>query len=116
MNDDKYRLVYSTDRDIPKKEPLQSRSPGETKNNGQKKITVRLDRKKRAGKSVTLIEGLPLPAVKMEALLRQIKAELGTGGTMKDGALEIQGDHCDAIAAQLERIGYKVSGKRPSGQ
>jgi translation initiation factor 1 len=113
MNDDKSRLVYSTDGNIPKKENPQAKSSGNGQDTGPKKIIVRLDRKKRAGKSVTLIEGLPLSPERLETLLKQIKAEHGTGGTMKDGVLEIQGDHCEAVAARLERIGYKVSGKRP---
>jgi len=107
MSADNSRLVYSTEKDVPKKEKSGSKAPpGHAKVNTGK-ITVRLDRKKRAGKSVTLIEGLPLAGNEMEAMLKQIKADRGTGGTMKDGLLEIQGDQCDAIILFLEKKGFK---------
>jgi translation initiation factor 1 len=48
-----------------------------------------------------------------EALLKQLKAELGTGGAVKDTCLEIQGDHCDALMEVLEKLGYPT--KRPGG-
>jgi len=69
---------------------------------------VRLDRKGRGGKSVTVIEGLDVPFKESEKLLKQLKAKLGTGGSVRDGSLEIQGDHCDAVMAELKR-----SGRRP---
>jgi translation initiation factor 1 len=74
---------------------------------------VRLDRKGRGGKSVTVIEGLPLSTEDSEKLLKQLKAKFGTGGAVKNNALEIQGDHCDAITAELCRIGYRP--KRSGG-
>jgi translation initiation factor 1 len=113
MSDGKSRLVYSTENNIPKKENVASKpSPGHV-NANTGRIIIRLDRKKRAGKSVTVIEGLALSAGEMEALLRQIKADRGTGGTMKDGVLEIQGDHCSAIISFLEKKGFKP--KRAGG-
>jgi translation initiation factor 1 len=113
MSSNNSRLVYSTDKDIPKKEKPSSKSLPNKTSIGAKKIIVRLDRKKRGGKSVTLIEGLPLSTVEMEALLKQIKADRGTGGTMKDGMLEIQGDHCAAVISFLEDNGFKP--KRSGG-
>ncbi len=56
----------------------------------QQKATVRLDRKGRGGKSVTVIEGLRIPQKEREALLKELKAKLGTGGTVEDTRLEIQ--------------------------
>ncbi len=56
---------------------------------------------------MTMIEGLRISAKDGEKLLKQLKAKLGTGGTLKDGSLEIQGDHCDAVMAELTRIGYE---------
>ena len=50
----------------------------------QQKAIVRLDRKGRGGKSVTVIEGLQMPQKEREALLKQLKSKLGTGGTVKD--------------------------------
>ena len=124
MADEDSKLVYSTEQAIPRL----SRSFGTDKKPknkpagsilhtslrpSQQKATVRLDRKGRGGKSVTVIEGLQMPQKEREALLKQLKAKLGTGGTVKDTCLEIQGDHCDAVMAALEKLGYptKRSGK-----
>jgi translation initiation factor 1 len=114
MGDNNSRLVYSTEEAIPRR----PRKDEKTKNHpvgkvppassrpSQQKLTVRLDRKGRGGKSVTLIEGLHMPQKEREALLKQLKAKLGTGGTIKDTCLEIQGDHRDALMAELEKLGY----------
>jgi translation initiation factor 1 len=106
MSEEKSRLVYSTDKVIPRKEnhagkPLQLTAHP----SGQ--VHVRLERKGRGGKSVTLIEGLQIPAANKEALLRQLKTKFGTGGTDREGILEIQGDHRDAIIPLLQDMGYK---------
>lgn len=76
-------------------------------------MIVRLDRKGRGGKSVTVIEGLQMAQQGKEALLKKLKAGIGTGGTVKDSALEIQGDHCGTIMAALEKLGYRP--KRSGG-
>jgi translation initiation factor 1 len=76
-------------------------------------VTIRLDRKSRAGKSVTVIEGLLMSEKKREALLKQLKGKLGTGGTVRDDALEIQGDHREALMTVLEKMGYRP--KRSGG-
>ncbi len=124
MADKNSRLVYSTEQVIPRL----SRSPRNDKKAknkpvgkvlhtclppSQQKATVRLDRKGRGGKSVTVIEGLQIPEKEREALLKQLKAKLGTGGTVKDTCLEIQGDHCDALMAALEKLGHPT--KRSGG-
>lgn len=69
-------------------------------------MTIRLERKGRGGKSVAVIEGLQMPQKERDELLKQLKARLGTGGTVKDTSLEIQGDHRDALMAALEKMGY----------
>ena len=74
---------------------------------------MRLDRKGRGGKSVTLIDGVRMPDQEKEALLKQLKTRLGTGGTVKDDTLEIQGDHCDALMTALAKMGYRA--KRSGG-
>jgi translation initiation factor 1 len=71
-------------------------------------VLVWLDRKGRGGKSVSVIKQvMSLPAGK-EALLKLLKTKLGTGGTIKDGDIEIQGDHRDAIVAILKELGYQA--------
>jgi translation initiation factor 1 len=111
MAEERTKLVYSTDRSIPRKERSGGQSPvpasGPSGQKAPQKVIVRLDRKRRGGKTVTVIEGLLMPAKDREALLRSLKAGLGTGGTVKDSALEIQGDHCDAVIALLTNIGFR---------
>jgi translation initiation factor 1 len=113
MSGDNSRLVYSTEKAIPKKEKAASRPSSDPGNANPGRIIIRLDRKKRAGKTMTLVEGLPLSTFEMEGLLKQIKADRGTGGTLKDGVLEIQGDHCIAIMSFLEKKGFRP--KRSGG-
>jgi len=62
---------------------------------GKSRIVVRLDQKGRGDKSSTVIEDLRPSVENSEKLLKQIKAKLGTGGAVKNGGLEIQGEHCD---------------------
>ncbi len=124
MADKNSRLVYSTEQVIPRL-PRSLRNDKKVKNKpvgkvlhtslrpSQQKAIVRLDRQGRGGKSVTVIEGLQIPEKEREALLKQLKAKLGTGGTVKDTCLEIQGDHCDALMAALEKLGYPT--KRSGG-
>ena len=62
----------------------------------------------RKGKSVTVVRGLPLPADELAELGRRIKALCGSGGTVKDGVIEVQGEHRDRVAAFLQSAGWKV--------
>ncbi|SDK35413.1 translation initiation factor 1 (eIF-1/SUI1) [Maridesulfovibrio ferrireducens] len=82
---------------------------------GQKSIPksdgiVRIERqtKGRKGKGVSLITGLPLEGNDLKKLAKTLKAKCGTGGTLKDGIIEIQGDHRQALKLELEKLGYKV--------
>jgi translation initiation factor 1 len=65
------------------------------------------DRKGRGGKTVTLVAGLPSGA-DVEALASALKRLCGTGGTVREGVIEIQGDVRERIKPELERRGYKV--------
>jgi len=113
MPDDKSRLVYSTDKVIPRKENPAGKTHHATTHASQKRVSVRLERKGRGGKCVTLIDGLQISAKDLEILLKQFKTRLGTGGALKDNTLEIQGDHCDAIMGLLQDMEYKA--KRSGG-
>jgi translation initiation factor 1 len=113
MTDEKARLVYSTDQAVPRqKKPDEKAVPAGVRP-VQQRVTVRLDRKSRGGKSVTVIDGLLMPQGEMDALLRELKAKLGTGGTTRDNTLEIQGDHRDALMKVLEKMGFRP--KRSGG-
>ena len=80
-----------------------------------KSTVVRVGRetKGRRGKGVTIISGLPLDGNGLTELASKLKSRLGTGGTVKDGRIEIQGDHRDRIIQELEGLGYRV--KRAGG-
>ena len=64
--------------------------------------------KGRGGKGVTLITGLPLDADALKTLAKELKQACGTGGTVKDGTIEIQGEHREKLKPLLEQKGYKV--------
>jgi translation initiation factor 1 len=108
MPEEKSKLVYSTDKLISRKEGPPGNSVSPTLNPANQKITVRLDRKGRCGKSVTVVEGLQISKKNKETLLKELKAGLGAGGTVKDMSLEIQGDHCDALIAALTKMGFRA--------
>lgn len=76
-------------------------------------VRVSRETKGRGGKSVTLVKGLPLDAMALALLGKQLKAACGSGGTVKDGVIEVQGDHCDTLLAALQRQGYAA--KRAGG-
>ncbi len=76
-------------------------------------VRIMRDRKQRGGKTVTVIAGIQAYQDELAALAQQLKKLCGSGGTVKDGNIEIQGDHRDAIQAKLIELGYKV--KRAGG-
>ncbi|HEV2230376.1 MAG TPA: stress response translation initiation inhibitor YciH [Steroidobacteraceae bacterium] len=67
----------------------------------------------RGGKAVSVIRGLPLDREALEELAARLKRLCGAGGAVKDGAIEIQGEHRDRLAAELARLGYEA--KRAGG-
>lgn len=113
MPDEKTKLVYSTDTPLPRKEKPAGKPGGPALRPAEQRVIVRLDRKQRGGKSVTVIEGLQLPEQEREALLKKLKAGLGTGGTIRASVFEIQGDHCGALISSLTEMGYRP--KRSGG-
>jgi translation initiation factor 1 len=103
------RLVYSTDggdrRDAP---PKRGASPARNGPQLPDDGVVRVFREKgrRGGKVVTVVRGLA--AGDAPGVARDLKRHCGSGGAVKDGAVEIQGDHREKIAARLEATGYRV--------
>ncbi len=67
----------------------------------------------RGGKAVTVVRGLALDAAALTQLAKQLKAVCGAGGTVKDGVIEVQGDHCDRVIEALKKQGRTV--KRAGG-
>ena len=72
-------------------------------------VRVRREVKGRRGKTVTAISGIPLPEDELRALASDLKRSCGTGGSAKDGVIEIQGDHRDALVRLLRERGYSVT-------
>jgi len=104
-------LVYSTDggRMCPQcRRPMADCQCKAASNQplGDGKVRVSRETKGRAGKGVTLVKGLPLDATALAALGKQLRSACGSGGTVKDGTLEIQGDHVERIMALLQAQGY----------
>ncbi|WP_454902341.1 translation initiation factor Sui1 [Variovorax gossypii] len=76
-------------------------------------VRVSHETKGRKGKGVTVVKGVALDAAGLTALGKQLKTACGSGGTVKDGVIEIQGDHRELVIAALARQGYTV--KRAGG-
>jgi len=76
-------------------------------------VRVSRETKGRKGKGVTLIKGLTLDAIALAQLGKQLKTACGSGGTVKDGVIEIQGDHCERVIELLKQQGQIV--KRAGG-
>lgn len=76
-------------------------------------IRIGRDRKGRGGKVVTTLAGVPGDDAALATLAQRFKRLCGSGGTTKDGIIEIQGDHRERLEAELKRMGHKV--KRAGG-
>ncbi len=100
-------LVYSTNPDlnltvnhIPETDTLSA---------GEQRLKVRLDTRHRAGKAVTLITGFRGKQADLQELGRQLKSFCGTGGTVKDGEIIVQGENRQKILSWLVKNGYTAS-------
>jgi translation initiation factor 1 len=76
-------------------------------------VRVGRETKGRRGKGVTIITGVPLDEDGLRELAAKLKNRCGSGGTVKEDHIEIQGDHRETVVAELEKLGYKV--KRSGG-
>ena len=76
-------------------------------------VRVSRETKGRGGKSVTVVRGLPLDANALTAIGKRLRTACGAGGTVKEGVLEVQGDHCERVMAWLAQEGWAV--KRSGG-
>jgi translation initiation factor 1 len=73
---------------------------------GDGNVRVSRQSKGRGGKTVTLVKGVALDAIALAALGKQLRTACGSGGTVKDGVIEIQGDHCDLVMETLKKLGH----------
>ena len=108
---DRLGVVFSTNRDF--KYESDGKDEQQTLPPQQQNLKVQLDRKKRAGKSVTLVNGFVGSDDDLKAIGKMLKTKCGVGGTAKDGEILIQGDFCNKIMEILKNEGYKV--KRAGG-
>ncbi|MCU4675189.1 stress response translation initiation inhibitor YciH [Catenovulum sp. 2E275] len=97
-------LVYSTDGGRIK--PEKEQEEAQTFSDGF--VRIRRETAGRKGKGVITVAGLPLVGDELKKLAQVLKKKCGTGGSVKDGIIEIQGDKRDVIKAELEKQGYKV--------
>jgi translation initiation factor 1 len=113
------RLVYSTEtgRICPDcGKPLADcicKTAAKAKPAGDGNVKVSRESKGRGGKTVTLVKGLALDAIALALLGKQLRSACGSGGTVKDGVIEIQGDHCDLVMENLKKQGHNP--KRAGG-
>ena len=113
------RLVYSTEtgRICPDcGKPLADcvcKTAAKAKPVGDGNVKVSRESKGRGGKTVTLVKGLALDAMALALLGKQLRGACGSGGTVKDGVIEIQGDHCELVMEALKKQGHNP--KRTGG-
>jgi translation initiation factor 1 len=105
-------LVYSTDPDFRMEDESKQDQVSAPAN--QQKLRVRLETKHRAGKIVTIIEGFSGTTSDMEDLGKKLKNYCGTGGSVKDGEIIVQGDHREKVLQFLLKNGY-TGAKRSGG-
>jgi len=103
-------LVYSTNPDVKLDDDLSGEEES-TLQPAQQKIKVRLETKHRAGKAVTLVENFIGTNADKEDLGKKLKSFCGTGGSVKDGEIIIQGDNRDKVLQWLQKNGYSSSKK-----
>lgn len=102
-------LVYSTDPNFKIEEDREEEQP--TLPPAEQKIKIRLDKKHRGGKMVTLIENFIGTNADKEDIGRKLKTACGTGGSVKDGEILVQGDNRDKVLQWLLKNGFKQSKK-----
>lgn len=98
-------LVYSTNPDLQlNRQEEQTSTPAPS----QQQLRVMLDKKQRAGKKVTLVTGFTGRDEDLEALGKLLKSKCGTGGSVKEGEIIIQGDFRERVLKELIALGYKA--------
>ena len=118
-NSSKGGLVYSTDggRMCPECRRVLTecvcKAVARTQPAGDGVVRVTHVTKGRGGKSVTVVKGLALDPVALASLGKQLRTACGSGGTVKDGVIEVQGDHCERIIEALRKDGHNA--KRAGG-
>ncbi|HJQ35939.1 MAG TPA: translation initiation factor [Thermoanaerobaculia bacterium] len=101
------KLVWTSDPEEAKRLREETQTPRDAEPSKQT-IRVTLDRKRRAGKTVTIASGFEHTPDSLAKLAAALKKKCGCGGTAKDGEIEIQGDHAARVGEELRKLGYRV--------
>ncbi len=113
-SDSNSRLVYSTEHDShcakcgKKIQKCKCRGTKQPKPKGDGVVRICRETKGRKGKGVTLITGIDRPENELKILAKELKQRCGTGGTLKNGTIEIQGDHRNVLLEALKKAGFTV--------
>ena len=99
------RLVFSTNPENQSPEDLPSEVPSSTPF-AKQNLRIRIDRKHRAGKEVTLLEGLELQQDELEALVKKLKSQCGIGGGVDSDIIFLQGDQRKKLPGILQKMGF----------
>ena len=75
---------------------------------GDGRVRIGRETKGRKGKGVTTVSGIPLSQSELSKLAKKLKQKCGSGGSIRDGVIEIQGDHRERLADELKKLGYNV--------
>ena len=108
MSQNKNRTVWSSDQGDIRKQETSGGAAVISLPSNQQTVYLHRDSKGRGGKAVTLIKKLVLSDEDMKELAKKLKQLCGSGGTVKDDVIEIQGEHREKIAEELKKMGYKV--------
>lgn len=101
------KTVWSSEEGDLRKKNL-TPSPSPERRGGQQTAYLHRESGGRGGKVVSVVKNLVLAEEDLKVLAKKLKQECGTGGTVKDGLIEIQGEHRQKMAEVLQKLGYKV--------
>ena len=108
MSNNDRRTVWSSEQGDLRKKTSTPGSHGKSLPPQQQTAYLHRDKSGRGGKVVTLVKNLILSEDDLKELSKKLKQACGVGGTVKDGAIEIQGEQRERIAEVLQKLGYKV--------
>ena len=100
--------VYSTEWGDERKVQSKKKKTVQSIPPSQQTVYLHRESKGRGGKTVSLVKNLQLNEKDLKALAKKLKQACGTGGTIKDGVIEIQGEHREKMANVLQKLGYKT--------
>jgi len=102
------RLVYSTETGRIKKPSTNITSSSNTTEASDGIVRIHRETKGRKGNGVSIVKGIPQEAKALKGIAKKLKQKMGVGGSVKNGAIEIQSDQREALKSILEGMGYTV--------